>query len=541
MSRKKTVDTTLRTLAVIGSLVFVNILGVRLFGRADLTHDDQFTLNEASRNVMRALQDPITVTAYFTRDLPPPYSTNARYVRDLLEEYYNYGSGNFRYEFVNPEAEETDEDKEKKKEVKQDIFGRAVREATTIERELGTLGIPPVQVRVNEGDKLEVKRAYMGIAIKYRDKHEVIPVVSDTANLEYDLTTMVRKLTREKTPKVALVTGHGGPDQQKGLTRMHGLLGQLYDVTTVDLSSAATIPDDVDAIIIAGPKTAFSDAEKRAIDAFVMSGRSAAFLLDAVHPDLQTMQSEEANHGLGDLLASYGASLEPGLVLDPECATINVAQQRGPMRIMQPVRYPFVPVVQGLDASHPLTRGLAQVAFPFTSAVSVNAAEGVKADVLVKSSSKAWVQAPPFNLDPLQRWTMDMIQSPGQRNFVVTLSGALKSPYDGAPVAEGEAPSGVAESARVLVAGGSAFIQDDYLSKPNEALLLNMLDWLVLDEALLAVRSRGLAAAPLDGEIGDGARNTLKTMNILGLPMAFVAFGLVRWRLRENRRRKVTL
>jgi hypothetical protein len=59
-------------------------------------------------------------------------------------------------------------------------------------------------------------------------------------------------------------------------------------------------------------------------------------------------------------------------------------------------------------------------------------------------------------------------------------------------------------------------------------------------EALLSVRSRGLAAAPL-GEVSDGGRNAMKLANVVGLPFAFVAFGLIRWRMREARRGKVTL
>ncbi|HCF62484.1 MAG TPA: ABC transporter permease, partial [Myxococcales bacterium] len=59
--------------------------------------------------------------------------------------------------------------------------------------------------------------------------------------------------------------------------------------------------------------------------------------------------------------------------------------------------------------------------------------------------------------------------------------------------------------------------------------------------ALLAVRTRGLAAAPFDKDLTDGKRNAARYLNILGLPLAFVGFGLVRWRMRESRRSKVSL
>ena len=72
-------------LAGIGSLILLNIIGLRAFFRFDVTRDKTYTLSQASKETMRSLQDPVHVKAYFTEKLPPPYSANARYVRDLLE------------------------------------------------------------------------------------------------------------------------------------------------------------------------------------------------------------------------------------------------------------------------------------------------------------------------------------------------------------------------------------------------------------------------------------------------------------------------
>jgi len=530
MSQKKTIDRTMLVAGVVGSLVLLYVIGVKLFGRLDLTADRQFTLGQATRDTLDGLKDPVTVRAYFSADLPPPYSTNARYVKDLLDEYYAKAHGNFRYEFIDPAAEESDADKEKKKDVKRDIFGRPVREATAIERELQALGIPSLEVRVNEADKLEVKRAYMGLAIQFGDKKEVIPLVKETSGLEYDLTTLLRKLTRTKTPKVALVGGHEGPGTDKDLARAWQLLGQAYTTTQVDLTTQPEIPADVDALLVVGPKTPFSDAEKRALGKFVASGKGAAFLVDAIRTD-STLQVTEMSPGLGDLLAAWGVTVKPGLVLDQQCATINVAQQRGAMRITQSIPYPFIPMPRSLDPHHPLTRGLGSVGFPFMSPLEVAASDGnVKRDVLVRSSPRSAVQEPPYNLDPLQRWTQDSFKDQGAKDLIVTLSGQLPGFAGGAP----------AQNARVLVAGGSAFMTDPFLTPGNEALVMNLVDWLVLDEAMLSVRSRGLGAAPL-ADVGEGARATVKYLNIVGVPALLVAFGLVRWRLREKRRTEVSV
>ena len=88
---------------------------------------------------------------------------------------------------------------------------------------------------------------------------------------------------------------------------------------------------------------------------------------------------------------------------------------------------------------------------------------------------------------------------------------------------------------------GSAFFTDQFNSPQGAALSLNLIDWLLLDEALLAMRSRGLSGAPIDDDLSDGTKTFVKYGNIVGLPLAFVAFGLVRWRRREARRSKVKL
>ena len=259
---------------------------------------------------------------------------------------------------------------------------------------------------------------------------------------------------------------------------------------------------------------------------------------------VSSLQAEPAQHGLGALVASYGVTIEPGLVLDAECATIQIAQQRGFMQIRQPVRYPFMPLVAQLSADHPVARGLGQVVFPFTSPLKVKLAEGseIEAQVVARSSAQSWIQPAPYNLDPLQRWAVDSLGEAASRDLVVTIKGPVPSHF-AAPVApaDGGAPSTPrSPGSRIFVAGGWDFATDQFLSPSNEALLLNLVDWMVMDDGLLAVRARGLAAAPLR-ELGDSLRQGLKLGNIAGVPLLLVLAGIMRWRLRERRRALVTL
>jgi len=521
MNQKKSLDKTVLVVAVIGSLIAINVLALELFNRFDLTRDGQFTLSEATRKTLQELPDPLSIDAYFTADLPAPYGNNARYVRDLLEEYFSENGSNFSFQFIDPASSETEADKEKKKNVQKDIFGRAVREATDIEKLLQELGIPPIELRVNEDDKFEVKRIFMGLAIRYGDQTEVIPVVQNTGNLEYELTTIIRKLVRPQMPKVAFVVGHEGPEPQKDMGRLWGMLGQLYELTEVNLTQM-DLPENLDALIVAGPKSALAPNEITQIEKFIAEGGSAAFLLDALSVDQQTLQTEPKYHGLEGLLATYGVTPSSELVLDKACSTINVMRQQGYMRVAQQVAYPFMPVSSDLDTQHPLTRGLGQVALPFVSPLRIEeSSAGHTVDILVRSSADSWLVGAPFNMDPFQRWTLDSIGQQSSHPLVAVVNLKQES----------------VRQSRILVAGTSSFLTDQFMQRSNEALVLNLLDWLVLDEDLLAVRTRGLAAAPLD-ELDDSQRLTVKYANIVGLPFLFMLFGLARWRKREARRLK---
>jgi gliding-associated putative ABC transporter substrate-binding component GldG len=537
-------NATVVALSVAGSLVLVNILSVGLFARVDLTRNGVYTLAKASKETMKSLEEGVTVTAYFTENLPPPYSSNARYVRDLLQEYRAASGGKLGFEFVDPATQETAEDREKRKDKKRDIFGRVVREQTSIEKDLAGQGLQPVEIRVVEEDQAQTKRAYMGLVIKYQEKKEVLPVIQDISTLEYDLTSVIRKMTRSKIPVVAFMQGHEEPQFNEGLNRLHGLLSQIYQVRTVDLGTKEKVDEDVDALLVLGAKTPYKPNEIKAIDQFLMRGKAAAFFLDVIRVDLKTFQPTDTDHGLRALLETYGVTVGDQLVADAESLMLNVAERRGFLTVNMPVPYPFIPQVKRLEGDSPLTAGLTGLAFPFVTALTVNPPEGAKGNTLARSSKKSWLENKPYNIDPRRDWRAETVTPTGPYDLMVEVSGKLRSHYAGdATMSNGSPVPLLAESqgdARVIVVGGSTLAMDDFMGRPNQALMLNVADWLLLDPALLAMRTRGLTDAPLQPELAEATRNTVKYGNVLGLPVLLALYGIVRWRMRESRRATIT-
>lgn len=162
-------------------VTLVNVAGITLFFRADLTDGKVYSISEASRRVVSTLSEPLTIKVFFTNNLPAPHNNTERYLHDLLKEYGNYGNRHFNYRFYDVSAEEGDISKE-------------ARENQSLAR---NYGIFPVQIQAIEKDEIKFQRAYMGLVLIHGDLLERIPTITGTDGLEYVLTTAMQKLNNK--------------------------------------------------------------------------------------------------------------------------------------------------------------------------------------------------------------------------------------------------------------------------------------------------------------------------------------------------------
>jgi len=107
---------------------------------------------------------------------------------------------------------------------------------------------------------------------------------------------------------------------------------------------------------------------------------------------------------------------------------------------------------------------------------------------------------------------------------------------DQQPLGESKGP------VRLVVVGDSDFGSDEFLRGSREVaqlnghFVMNVMEWLVQDESLTPVRGKAITERPLHVE--EGTPIKVKVANMLGLPLAFIGYGIVRWRLRKSRQAK---
>jgi ABC-type uncharacterized transport system involved in gliding motility, auxiliary component len=213
----------------VGFLVLINFLAMRHFGRLDLTQNKLYTLSDASINVASSLDDIVKVTCYFSKNLPSYVVPLKQQVSDILDEYRAYAKGNIWIEFLDP------------------------TEDPALAQKLRFMGIPQVQLNIMEKDQASATNVYMGVAVSYEDKQEVIPFVKDVNNLEYEITSSIVKVTRKEKKTVGFLTGHEEHTIYGDYQTVHKALTREYEVEELNLSSGQPVPNHINVLVWPGP------------------------------------------------------------------------------------------------------------------------------------------------------------------------------------------------------------------------------------------------------------------------------------------------
>ena len=162
-------------------VVLVNVAGITLFFRADLTANKIYSISDASKRVAATLSEPLTIKVFFTKDLPAPYNNTERYLHDLFEEYAIYGNKFFNYRFYDVSADE----------------GELTDKAQENQKIANNYGIQPIQIQVVDNDEVKFQKAYMGLVLIHGDLIEQVPAITSTEGLEYQLTTAIQKMNNK--------------------------------------------------------------------------------------------------------------------------------------------------------------------------------------------------------------------------------------------------------------------------------------------------------------------------------------------------------
>ena len=501
--------------------------------RWDLTDDKHYSLSEASKTLLRATDAPIEVTLLLDGDLNAGFRRLKKATEETIEEMGVYA------DVVKVKGERL--------KVKGD-----------------SLGLSPIIIHEREQNgKTAQTTVYPYALMTYKGKRAVVTLLKNTRGLsgeenlnasieqlEFAFMEALHLLTQSETPRVAILEGHGEPDE----AHTYDLMSALSKYFAVDRGAIASdsidahILDGYQALLILAPQTAFSDAERFIIDQYIMRGGAVLWALNGVQLSEEVLQKEgftpiiPLDLGLTDLLFRYGVRINPALVQDVQCLPIPVnVSSDAEHPNFQPMPWTYAPLLLTSQGS-PITKNMGQVMSTFVSPIdAVGGEDGIEKRILLATSTASRVTATPGEVN-LSDMNPDMSEFKYQYVPVaVSLEGTFTSAYAHRMVPEGvltDEPirkNGV-PTRQVVIASGSIVINelqknqalpmgyDRYsgMQFSNRDMVVNAVLWLTDAEGLIALREKDIALRLLNDKRAHDERMKIQLISTIS-PVAILA------------------
>lgn len=520
----------LSLLAFIVIVFLVIYISSFVFFRLDLTSEKRYTLSESTVDLLEQNTEGIYIKIYLEGEgLPPGFKKLQRSVRELLDEFDVYSGNNLNYEFINP-SESLD------KKARVEIYNQ-----------LRKKGIYPIELndKDNEG-KVSKKIIFPGAILVYNGKEVAINFLKNTQgqsaennlnnsiqSLEYEFVNAFRKLVSKEKISLAFIKGHGELHELQ-VEHISQILREYYEVQSGVIGGLLGSMEQFKAIIIAKPRKKFSEEDKFVIDQYIMNGGRVLWLLDGTNASIDSLTSSKASslapsalvlgndYNITDQLFKYGARVNPNILMDVNFAFIGLMTQQ--QRIQ---KYPwfYYPVIQS-DNKHFITKYLNLIKTEFLSSVdTVGDSPDIKRTILLKTSKLTHEINVPFRLsfDILNRKLDQRIFDKSGMPVAILLEGSFESLYKNRNIShlsnyvtgyklkskntkmivvgDGDIIRNKVDSKNETYPLGLGFMPDGkegFKYKGNSEFLLNAVNYLCGDEALMNLRMRELKLRLLD-------------------------------------------
>jgi len=360
--------------AVLVILVAINLLGGFFKVRSDLTQNKLYTLSDGTKKILDKLDTPVEIRFYFSKDnasVPVPLRSYAQQVEDLLAEYQQYSRGKIKVVKLDPKPDSDAED------------------SANLD------GI--------EGQNLNLTdKIYLGAVVSCLDAKTVLPYLSpDRENLlEYDLSRAISSVANPKKSVIGVMSALPvmGREAQPMMMRQPQQpmqpwiflteLRETYTVREIPLT-AAKIDDDISVLVLVHPN-GITDQTQFALDQFLLRGGKMVALLDPYSFVQARMAGPYGASGqysstLSKLLPAWGIQFsETKAIADPLFAT--QIQREGNVQSDPTI---LSVTSDGINKEDALGAAIDDLLLPFAGAFTGKPAEGLKEDILVKSTLQA--------------------------------------------------------------------------------------------------------------------------------------------------------
>jgi ABC-type uncharacterized transport system involved in gliding motility auxiliary subunit len=268
----------------------------------DFTETNTFTLSKGTKNLLKNLEEPLTLEFIYSRQLSkniPVIQNYANQIEGLLNRYEELAKGKIIFNIIEPEAYSDEEDYVNRYNIQGFPLGQ---EGTNL-----YFGL----IASNTTDDIEV--------IKFFDP-------SKAGSLEKQLTDIVYKLSRVEKPKVGFlswvdtsVPPNSQPDRNEYI--ILDRFKDYYDFETLDQKT--TNFDKLDVLIVYHPSDV-SEKTEYAIEQFILNGGNTLVFVD---PYFEKNDHMNKSSDLPKVFQTLNLNYNDNVILDGAQATRLQTQQ----------------------------------------------------------------------------------------------------------------------------------------------------------------------------------------------------------------------
>ena len=512
---------------ILVALVLMNVLVHQLVCRWDMTDDKRYTISHPTKELLRSLDSPLTVTVLLEGELNAGFTRLQKAASELLSEFSIYTT----------------------ERIESRPLGASLVQ-----------GLDPIVIheRTHKG-KMAQTTVYPYAIVEYKGKKRLVNLLQNQRglsgeenlnnsieNLEYSMVEAIRGLAQTKVEKVVFLEGHGELEEHD-VYDLTQLLAQYYQVDRGCLGNEAGVLDGYAAVIIADPQLPFSEEDKYILDQYIMQGGRVLWVVNGVKFSSDFLASQGATPivaldlDINDMLFRYGVRIRHGLVQDLQCLPVPVDVSTNPQQPnWQPMPWTYAPLLLTSQQS-PITRNIAQLTATMASAVElVGGEDGIRKEVLLATSSASKLTAVPAQVNLSMGVDDEQSYQYAYIPVAVSLEGEFSSLYAhlGAPesiVASAPTRKASVPTRQIVVAAGSAIRNEWQQNQPlplgydrytktqfgNRDFMLNAVLYLTDNEGWLQLRQKEITLRLLNDKRAQTARIQAQVISMV-IPLAIL-------------------
>ena len=489
---------------------------------------------------------PVTFTAVITPDrMPAVFKDAPEAIRKAASELEATGKERFKYEEIVPADPAQETDVARRFGAQPMSMGLFSRETFHLSGYLSVGNqVEPIPLATGQPSSAAI-RELIENSLKRRAPGflKTVGVVTPQPSIPPEVMMQFR------------MQGQMPPQPQPEFDQVKNLLKQEYNVQDVTLEGTEGVPGQVDVLLVLKPKS-WNDRAIYNLDQYLMRGGRVILCAGSYETDFgqNGLHVRPLESGLGPWLKHYGIEISKTLLLDDRNQPLPVPEVRQtPFGAIQTwVMRPYPYLVEVRDAglkNRAVTGKLEAVRVYWGSPIEVAPPADKKLTVIpiLASSDRSWTDD-----DVSKAGTVSYTVPPGAKSHLVAaaLQGSFESYFAGkdVPPAPGdstrkEVPLTRSPDTRLAVVGDAEFVSDlvaRVLGRQlgntfgeNLSFVQNLLDWMNLDNDLIAIRARTATARRIE-RLSKSKEVALEGINYLVPLAALAALGLARYTRRRR-------